>query len=711
MGKAGIDRRVREPLRSPIIRCSEQYQGDAMQLISFQVKDFRSVNDSTPIRVEVERAIDDDTDVNGRTILVGRNESGKSSLLRALHSLNPPSRALKAWGLARDFPRGRKRSAFRDDIVMLETTWKLNATEQRMVGQLFPRSAGVEEVQVSRTYAAKRKVSLPIFKTLADTAAPAVGVSAALNAELAEACDGVAEASAIKPLLATLTSALNAPVSAATWATVVAEAMVPLQAAIAAVPAVAQAGAENLRVIESTAKAITDDAGNYWKAIAWIESQLPVFVYLEDWDFVPGQYNIREYLKRVPDAAKHTKDDPLFAKLMKVAELDATELQNLLETQYEERTLLTDRAGNVVTETLSGLWKDRKIAVQFRVDGDHFDVIVKDGDSDALVPLDERSRGFRWYFSFFVSYAADTQGGELGNAILLLDEPGLFLHALAQEALLSFFRTLPNQIVYTTHSPFMVEPAELTAVRTVNLTRVGGTVVSADPTGDANTLFPLQAALGYSLTQTLFVGTESVVVEGVTDYWYLTAASDFLKDSDAGLLAEIVLTPAGGAGKVGYMVALLCAQRLNVVVLLDSDGAGDDAVSDLLRSKLARSESIVRVGSSAAPGSTEADIEDLLDPAVFESLAREVYKRELKGKTLALNEKIPRIVPRFEQAFEAAGLAFNKTRVAKAFLQRMGTDAAAVLTAPSQDRFKNLIARLNEASKKIKAAGRKPFTT
>lgn len=267
-----------------------------------------------------------------------------------------------------------------------------------------------------------------------------------------------------------------------------------------------------------------------------------------------------------------------------------------------------ERADNVVTSTLEQLWKDREITVQFSVDADHFDIIVKDKDSNALVPLDERSRGFRWYFSFFVTFAADTQGGDMGNAILLLDEPGLFLHATAQEALLSFFDTLPNQIVYTTHSPFMIEPSALTSVRTVNLDRKTGTVASADPTGDANTLFPLQAALGYNLTQTLFVGGDNVLLEGVTDYWYISAASEFLKDGGSGLEEGVVLTPSGGAGKVGYMVALLTAQKLNVVVVLDSDGAGDDAAKELLTAKLIRDTSIVRVGSVLSP-TKEADIE------------------------------------------------------------------------------------------------------
>src|SRR6185436_3342012 len=88
-----------------------------------------------------------------------------------------------------------------------------------------------------------------------------------------------------------------------------------------------------------------------------------------------------------------------------------------------------------------------------------------------------------------------------------------------------------NQIIYTTHSPFMVPTHRLDSVRTVNIAENIGTTVSNDPTGDARTLFPLQAALGYDLAQSLFIGPNNLVVEGVTDFWVLSAVSEYLSDA------------------------------------------------------------------------------------------------------------------------------------------------------------------------------------
>ena len=187
------------------------------------------------------------------------------------------------------------------------------------------------------------------------------------------------------------------------------------------------------------------------------------------------------------------------------------------------------------------------------------------------VNLDERSRGLKWFFSFYIAFCADTKGGAADNAVLLLDEPGLYLHALSQGDLLRHLTTdFKNQIIYTTHSPFMVPAENLDAIRTVNIDQDAGTTVTDTPTGDSRTLFPLQMALGFSLSQSLFVGRDNLIVEGVTDYWMLSSISEQLASlKKTSLPKSLTITPAGGAQKVGYMVALLASERLRVLVLLD----------------------------------------------------------------------------------------------------------------------------------------------
>jgi predicted ATP-dependent endonuclease of OLD family len=328
------------------------------------------------------------------------------------------------------------------------------------------------------------------------------------------------------------------------------------------------------------------------------------------------------------------------------------------------------------------------------------------------VNLDERSRGLKWFFSFYITFSADTKGGNAEKAILLLDEPGLYLHATSQADLLRHFADdFENQIIYTTHSPFMVPTENLDAIRTVNIEQDAGTTVSNDPTGDTRTLFPLQAALGFNLAQSLFIGPNNLVIEGVTDFWIMSCASDYLRSiGKDGLPEQLTLTPAGGAQKIPYMTALLTSERLNVLVLLDDEKQARGTKDELVTSKLIRDDNVVFVTDAFDDGKpAEADIEDILDPAVFEMLVRQSYKDELKRAKLELNTNIPRIAKRFELAFTAQGLTFHKTRPARLLLHMAANEPERVFTGPTCERFARLFERIGRCLAKHQTRGAAPF--
>jgi len=678
-----------------------------MKLKTFQVKDFRSVNDSGVIEVAE------------KTALLGRNESGKTTLLKVLQSLNPADRSdLPTFGLARHYPRDRKRSSFSDSIIILETDWELTDEERKKIGELWPRGKTAKTFNASRAYKPKRYGDFsdaePLeewAKSLAlkrhDLGIVAAKAGASVDHAALSGAFAAIEAECSK-LQADLAAASDPTASAGTATGAVAA----LKAALKDTPFAAESEAPLSEIEAIVSNAATDRAKEI-EAIHWAFSVMPKFVYLDEFETVPGHHDINGYLDRgAGKGDKATPDDRLFNKLLKVSELDANELKTALATNnHEERNLLTNRAEEQVTATLRKLWKDRDVRVELAVDERHFDVNVSDVETRAKVPLDERSRGFRWYFSFFITFAADTDRGDKSNAILLLDEPGLFLHATAQESLLRFFEELPNQIIYTTHSPFMISAKgkDLGSVRTVNLAEKVGTTVTNNPTGDANTLFPLQAALGYDLTQTMFIGAKSVVVEGVTDYWYISSVADYLRDSSrCALDSDVVITPAGGAQKVPYMVALLTAQNLQVALLLDSEQEAERTRKELLETKLIRSDGVVLVADTFPAGTRkEADIEDVIDENVFMDLVREAFAKELAGKAFKYNAAIPRIVKRMEDAFDQLGMKFNKTRIARLFLAKMGTDPAKMLAGGADARFEELLRRMQKAVEKVSKA--EPF--
>ncbi|WP_050521780.1 AAA family ATPase [Pseudorhodobacter wandonensis] len=676
-----------------------------MQLKNFQILNFRSINDSGEI------------DVSRITALLGRNESGKSNLLRGLHSLNPAS-GFAALNPIKDFPRHRKLTECNDSTPVVKSVWSLNPKEQAELEAIWPRAKGVKEVRVGRSYNGKTH-TVGIDAPVRDFDHGEVGtkvrkIVAAVKAKASELDEG--PKNALVSSAETFQKEIGVTHIAVTWATAATPALATLRQALAKADVeLSDAQDQHIVNLEELAEQIPEDEAAHVAARKWIIQKLPVFMFLEDYPEIEGHQDISAFLQRRTAGTK-TSADINFEKLCKVAGLDPEQLQSLSSSNDQEtRSQLANRAGSVVTTAIRGRWKDRQLKVRFNLDAHHFDTLVSDPNStyDVEVNLDERSRGFQWFFAFYIVFAADTDGGEADNAILLLDEPGLYLHAKSQSDLLRHLEDdFSNQIVYTTHSPFMVPTHHLDWVRTVNIAEDSGTTVSNDPTGDARTLFPLQAALGYDLAQSLFVGPHNLIVEGVTDFWVVSAISEYLNDcSGKGLHRDLTITPAGGAQKVHYMVALLTSEQLNVLVLLDDEKDAKTTRDDLVKGKLIRDDNVVFVSSAFdVPPPKEADIEDILDPATYEALVRESYRAELKGKTLKLNPNIPRIAKRVEMAFDELGIPFHKTRPTRLLLKKVAEDAPAILTKETLDRFEKLFATINEAFTKHVKRADKPFT-
>lgn len=662
-----------------------------MKLKQFRIQNYRSITDSGPIHV-------------GRlTSLLGRNESGKSNLLRALHSLNP-SDGFKALNKVKDFPRHRRLEECSDITPVVATLWELDDTERVELAKIWGRGGTATAVRIGRNYGDRRTVEFDgVSAQEFDAAAIKSKVRKIVPAVKAKA------AKLDEPVRAALDTAADkfdgdvAPsADALAWANKAKPALAALRQAMATAD-VELTDTQDAHVVdlEDLADTIAGDIEGEKKARQWAIAQMPVFMYLEEYPELNGHQNIAEFLQR-KEQSKQTPADVNFQKMCKVAGLRPEELQSLLgRKEHETRNQLANRASAVITSEIRRLWKDRPLKVRFDTDAEHINTFVSDPNAtfDVEVNLNERSRGFQWFFSFYVTFAADTKGGAAEDAILLLDEPGLYLHAKSQRDLLNHFEAdFKNQILYTTHSPFMVPTHRLDTVRTVSIAEEVGTTVSNDPSGDARTLFPLQAALGYDLAQSLFIGPNNLVVEGVTDYWALSSISEFLNaNGGGGLRGDITITPAGGAQKIPYMVALLSSEQLNVLALLDHEKDAMTTRDELVRSKLISDKNVIFIADAfGSSPPKEADIEDLIDAKVYETLVRESYANELKGVSLKVNDKIPRIAKRFEDAFKTAGLVFHKTRPMRLLLAKMGADSKQIVTQEVAERFRTLCGFANK---------------
>ena len=180
----------------------------------------------------------------------------------------------------------------------------------------------------------------------------------------------------------------------------------------------------------------------------------------------------------------------------------------------------------------------------------------------------------------------------------------------------------------------MVPPDNLPAVRIVEdeVTQQGprripkGTKVRADSlVVDRDTLFPLQGALGYELTQSLFIGKHTLLVEGPGDILYLQAWSMALKKRRGATLDKRwTICPAGGLDKIQPFVSLFSGAKLDIAALTDYAKADKRKFESLQQNKILESGRLLNFATLL--GVDEADIEDVFAPALYATLINKAFE-------------------------------------------------------------------------------------
>jgi predicted ATP-dependent endonuclease of OLD family len=313
------------------------------------------------------------------------------------------------------------------------------------------------------------------------------------------------------------------------------------------------------------------------------------------------------------------------------------------------------------------------------------------------IELDQRSEGFQWLVSFFIVFFAEAKGKHK-NTILLLDEPGVSLHALKQREFRKTISLLANenQTIYSTHSPFLVGPDELDIVRVVELTdravgtKVHTTVSSSDPAA----LLPLQEALGYDLAQSLFANQRNLILEGLTDYWYIEGIANLLKEAgNVALNDKIALVPANTASKIVYFATILTSHNLKVAALLDSDNAGDQAAHQEILVHRLGNKRILRTSDFTLPKIEKAEVEDLLRDTLVQVAISEL-NWDITSAIASAPDKP--IIDLFQKVI---GKEFSKYKLSKAFLKWSRDHVASDLTKPEIEGCDRLINAINSALK------------
>ena len=504
-----------------------------MRLENLEVTHFRCVDDSTQFNV---------SDI---TCLVGRNKSGKTAILQAVERVNPQNPQHKEYDRTRDYPR-RHLTDYEErhkdqSACVIRSVWSLTDDEVAKLEAAFGQGCLTSrKVEVEKRYQPGTIDFIPldddkILKHLIKEARCTQEESAALT---------------------TFTTAKILHEHIAGLGDGISENLKGLQKRLAAFPEISLQRA------------------------AWAVVQLPKFMYFSQYDRMSGDVSI-EQLKK--DIAKNTVSDGdrVFQDFLRFAGTNLEQLSNI--DKFEELTARVEAASIKITDQIFTYWsQNQHLKVRFTIDsgkigdpppfntGPVMRARVYNGLHDMTVPFSERSAGFIWFFSFLVTFSQVKK--DHGNVIILLDEPGLNLHGRAQADLLRYIdeRLRPDhQVIFTTHSPFMVPADRLDRVRTVEDvvvqdrqrfvsigTKVGGDVLSTD----RDTLFPLQAALGYEITQSLFVGEHTLLVEGPSDILYLKAVSnELLARGRTSLNKRWVVCPSNGIDKVAAFSAYSAA--------------------------------------------------------------------------------------------------------------------------------------------------------
>lgn len=384
--------------------------------------------------------------------------------------------------------------------------------------------------------------------------------------------------------------------------------------------------------------------------LTYISPAVPKLWYFSDYFSLPFRINLNEFAMGKP-TGNLTSDEFKIAKaLFELSGLQLSDIQS--EANFEAFKAQLEATSNSITDDMFEYWTTNQ-NLEIRFDIEHaannvryLNIRIYNSKHRVTLPLKNRSKGFLWFFSFLVWFSK-IQGNKDSKYILLLDEPGLSLHASAQNDLLRFIdeKLAPDyQVIYTTHSPFMIDSLKLNEVRTVYDTqnpKIGSVISDAVEEKDSDTLFPLQAALGYTIAQNLYVSPKNLLVEGISDLVYLNHFSTILKDmGKEGLSDEVTIVPVGGADKIATFISLMRGNELSTVCLLDTftDQGAEARLRRMVEQKIIADKKILYYHSII--GRAFADIEDLFSKEEYLTLYNGAFGKSVQISDLDINKPI-----------------------------------------------------------------------
>jgi len=543
------------------------------------------------------RCIEDSTEfsVCPVTSFVGKNGAGKTSLLEALYKLNPDVEELANFDVLMEYPRARRREyqkqTGREPDDALITTWELEDRDvEKLESVMGPDALKSRTLVIKRGYYPGRQWTGSIGP--GDAIGPLDGA------------DDETEVSAIKDERPT--------------------------------------GKGSQEMQSPVADSPRGDNASFERFVAPL---LPKLLYFSEWHIMEGRISIDALLQRRAKG-ELTGPDRVFLALL---ELGGTSVEALTTIERSEELIADlEDAARPITAEIARYWsQERDLRVNFHLYSaragdpvtDHglvFETRIVNTRTDLSLNFEERSTGFVWFFSFLVWYTqVHRRHGD--NLIILLDDPGLGLHAKAQWDLLRYIReqlASRYQVLYATHSPFMIDPERMEWVRTVEEitrqtqdgrleylgTKVGDEVFSMDH----DTLLPLQASLGYRIMQDLTETKKLLLVEKPADVLYLQWFSSRLNERGrVGLHPSWTIVPCGDLVRLAALAGLLANDASGFAVLLTLSEVRPEVTGHREISRMLERCHVFPLHKYAGPATST--VEDLLGPRMYLALTDDSY--------------------------------------------------------------------------------------
>jgi predicted ATP-dependent endonuclease of OLD family len=569
----------------------------------FKVTNYRNVDNSDWIPVEHV------------TALVGRNESGKTTLLKALHKFNPATP--EPYNPQREFPRDRFTRDFENGADWPVCSAEFQLTPEFRIELKARLGSDVPDKAIcTRFYDGHLKIEFET--TVSDAPVSPSELSAALE-RFAAGARRIPIAQDREPELQ------NTRTDLANWATEKKDKLAAIkdlrtEAGIALIKEIrsesnGKSNPDTADLVEALQRDADELLGRAQirplpqRLKEEIKPQLPVFIYFENYGILDSAVYLPRFIEEAnqnPNGARVRTINAMFKHVrlsaQEIADLgkeEATDAKRANQPVTDEmirrdqerkelRSVKLNSASLDITKRFSEWFgRQRRHNIRYDVDGDYFRIWVSDNRRPGVdIELESRSKGFQWFFSFYLVFLVESEEGHK-DAILLLDEPGLHLHPTAQQELIGFFEELAkrNMLIYTTHSPFLIDGEHIERVRPVTEDESGHSSISVSGwPRDRDTIFPLQAAAGYAMVRGLFQHHKNVLVEGMSDYFYLHALNLMCRATGrTALPEEIYITPCGGTKMVGHLASLFLGQQVRPLVLLDGDDAGRVRKSALMK--------------------------------------------------------------------------------------------------------------------------------